>query len=40
MLAKVDAAGVPVIERYDEPDHVSFKRRDPDGWRVGAYWDA
>jgi catechol 2,3-dioxygenase-like lactoylglutathione lyase family enzyme len=40
LLARLDAAGVPVVERYDEPGHVSFKCLDPDGWRVEAYWDA
>jgi len=33
-LARLDADGVPVVERYDEPEHVSFKCVDPDGWRV------
>jgi catechol 2,3-dioxygenase-like lactoylglutathione lyase family enzyme len=40
LLAKVDSAGVPVVERWDEAGHVSFKCLDPDGWRVEAYWDA
>lgn len=40
LLAKIEAAGVPVVERYDEPEHVSFKCVDPDGWRVEVYWDA
>jgi catechol 2,3-dioxygenase-like lactoylglutathione lyase family enzyme len=39
-LAAIEAAGVPVVERYDEPEHVSFKCLDPDGWRVEVYWDA
>lgn len=32
--------GVPVVERDDEPDLVSFKCLDPDGWRVEVYWEA
>lgn len=40
LRAVLDAAGVPVVEWHDEPDHVSFKCLDPDGWRVEAYWDA
>jgi hypothetical protein len=39
-LAAIEAAGVPVVERSDEPEHVSFKCLDPDGWRVEVYWDA
>jgi catechol 2,3-dioxygenase-like lactoylglutathione lyase family enzyme len=31
--------GVPIIERDDEPDLVSFKCLDPDGWRVEVYWE-
>jgi catechol 2,3-dioxygenase-like lactoylglutathione lyase family enzyme len=30
---------VPVVERDDEPDLVSFKCLDPDGWRVEVYWE-
>jgi catechol 2,3-dioxygenase-like lactoylglutathione lyase family enzyme len=39
-LARIEVAGVPVVERYDEAEHVSFKCLDPDGWRVEVYWDA
>jgi catechol 2,3-dioxygenase-like lactoylglutathione lyase family enzyme len=38
-LTRLDADGVPVVERYDEPGHVSFKCVDPDGWRVEVYWE-
>ncbi|GIE94334.1 VOC family protein [Paractinoplanes rishiriensis] len=31
--------GVPIVERDDEPDLVSFKCLDPDGWRVEVYWE-
>ncbi|MFI6078516.1 VOC family protein [Actinoplanes sp. NPDC051343] len=30
---------VPVVEEDDEPDLVSFKCLDPDGWRVEVYWE-
>lgn len=31
--------GVPIVERDDEPELVSFKCLDPDGWRVEVYWE-
>ena len=36
---QVEAAGVPVVEKDEEPDIVSFKCLDPDGWRVEVYWE-
>ena len=36
---RLEADGVPVVERDDEPDLVSFKCLDPDGWRVEVYWE-
>jgi len=33
------AAGVTVVERDDEPDDVSFKCLDPDGYKVEASWE-
>ncbi|GIE80669.1 hypothetical protein Aph02nite_66190 [Actinoplanes philippinensis] len=33
------ADGVEVIEFDEEPDLVSFKCLDPDGWRVEVYWE-
>jgi catechol 2,3-dioxygenase-like lactoylglutathione lyase family enzyme len=39
VLASLDAAGVPVVERCEEPGLVSFKCLDPDGWRVEVYWE-
>jgi catechol 2,3-dioxygenase-like lactoylglutathione lyase family enzyme len=38
LLARMDADGVPILERWDEPGYVAFKCLDPDGWRVEAYW--
>ena len=37
--ARLAGDGVPVVERDDEPDLVSFKCLDPDGWRVEVYWE-
>jgi catechol 2,3-dioxygenase-like lactoylglutathione lyase family enzyme len=36
---RLEADGVPVVERDDEPDLVSIKCLDPDGWRVEVYWE-
>lgn len=33
------AEGVPVVEFDDEPELVSLKCLDPDGWRVEVYWE-
>jgi hypothetical protein len=30
---------VPIVECDDEPDLVSFKCLDPDGWRIEVYWE-
>jgi hypothetical protein len=31
--------GIPIVEEWDEPDHVSVKCRDPDGYVVEAAWE-
>jgi catechol 2,3-dioxygenase-like lactoylglutathione lyase family enzyme len=36
---RLTGAGVEVIEFDDEPDLVSLKCLDPDGWRVEVYWE-
>ena len=36
---RLESDGVPVVEDVDEPDLVSFKCLDPDGWRVEVYWE-
>jgi catechol 2,3-dioxygenase-like lactoylglutathione lyase family enzyme len=33
------ADGVPIVEAWDEPDYVSVKCRDPDGYVVEASWE-
>jgi hypothetical protein len=35
----VTAAGVELVERDDEPELVSTKVRDPDGYVVELYWE-
>jgi catechol 2,3-dioxygenase-like lactoylglutathione lyase family enzyme len=39
LRTRLEHDGVPVVERDDEPDLVSFKCLDPDGWRVEVYWE-
>jgi len=39
LRARLAAAAVPIVEQDDEPDLVSFKCLDPDGWRVEVYWE-
>jgi catechol 2,3-dioxygenase-like lactoylglutathione lyase family enzyme len=39
LRVRLELDGVPVIERDDEPELVSFKCLDPDGWRVEVYWE-
>lgn len=39
LLTGLELDGVPIVERCDEPDLVSFKCLDPDGWRVEVYWE-
>jgi catechol 2,3-dioxygenase-like lactoylglutathione lyase family enzyme len=31
--------GVPIVEEWEEPDYVSVKCRDPDGYVVEAAWE-
>jgi catechol 2,3-dioxygenase-like lactoylglutathione lyase family enzyme len=31
--------GVPIVEQWDEPEYVSVKCRDPDGYIVEAAWE-
>src|SRR5262249_19859815 len=35
----LSANGVEIISRDEEPDLVSFKCRDPDGYPVEVYWE-
>ena len=36
---RLAADGVPIVEEWDEPDYVSVKCRDPDGYVVEASWE-
>ena len=36
---RLERDGVPIVELDDEPDLVSFKCLDPDGWQVEVYWE-
>ena len=36
---RLAADGVELVEEYDEPDYVSVKCRDPDGYIVEASWE-
>jgi len=39
LRTRLERDGVPITERDDEPELVSFKCLDPDGWRVEVYWE-
>jgi catechol 2,3-dioxygenase-like lactoylglutathione lyase family enzyme len=34
------ADGIELVEQFDEPDYVSVKCRDPDGYIVEAFWES
>ena len=36
---RLAADGVELVEEFDEPDYVSVKCRDPDGYIVEASWE-
>ena len=36
---RVSADGVEIVEWWDEPDYVSVKVRDPDGYVVEVAWE-
>ncbi|HET7744301.1 MAG TPA: VOC family protein [Gaiellaceae bacterium] len=37
--ARLEADGVPIVEEWDEPEYVSVKCRDPDGYVVEYAWE-
>ena len=37
-VRELAAAGLDVVESWDEPGYVSVKVRDPDGYVVEAFW--
>jgi catechol 2,3-dioxygenase-like lactoylglutathione lyase family enzyme len=36
---RLKADGVPIVEEWEEPEYVSVKCRDPDGYVVEAGWE-
>jgi catechol 2,3-dioxygenase-like lactoylglutathione lyase family enzyme len=39
LLARMDADGVTIVERDEEPAYIAFKCLDPDGHRIEVYWE-
>lgn len=39
LCAEMESNHISVNEKSDEPNLVSFKCLDPDGWRVEVYWE-
>jgi catechol 2,3-dioxygenase-like lactoylglutathione lyase family enzyme len=39
MRDRLAADGVELVEEWDEPDYVSVKCRDPDGYIIEASWE-
>lgn len=39
LMDRMDADGVTIVERNDEPAHVAFKCLDPDGHRMEVAWE-
>ena len=39
MARKLDRDGIEIVERWDEPDYVSVKCKDPDGHIVEFSWE-
>jgi len=37
--SRLRAGGVPILEEWDEPEYVSVKCKDPDGYVVEAAWE-
>jgi hypothetical protein len=37
--ARIAADGVEIVEEWDEPDYVSIKCRDPDGYVIEFAWE-
>jgi hypothetical protein len=36
---RLSADGIELVEEWDEPEYVSVKCRDPDGYIVEAAWE-
>lgn len=38
-LRELETAGIPIVERDDEPRFQAFKCLDPDGYKIQVYWN-
>jgi len=38
-MERLQADGVSIVERNDDPAYVGFKCLDPDGHRIEVYWE-
>jgi hypothetical protein len=36
---RVEADGLEIVDSWDEPDYVSVKLRDPDGYVIEVGWE-
>jgi catechol 2,3-dioxygenase-like lactoylglutathione lyase family enzyme len=39
LRSRLAADGVPIVEEWEEPEYVSVKCKDPDGYVVEAAWE-
>lgn len=39
LLERMEASGIPIIDRDDEAAYKAFKCLDPDGHRIEVYWE-
>jgi catechol 2,3-dioxygenase-like lactoylglutathione lyase family enzyme len=39
LIDRMDADGIPIVERDDEAAYTAFKCLDPDGHRIEVYWE-
>ena len=39
LLDRMEADGIPIVERNDEAAYTAFKCLDPDGHRIEVYWE-
>jgi catechol 2,3-dioxygenase-like lactoylglutathione lyase family enzyme len=39
LMDRLEADGIPIVERDDEEGYTAFKCLDPDGHRIEVYWE-
>lgn len=39
LMERMDADGIAIVERNDEPAYAALKCLDPDGHRSEVYWE-